>query len=173
MKSDEKRNLAEKVKENVEGATQVNVNVITKRGVKLPPNIMVFQTFAYLAATKLKPASNKVLMLFFASSGYENYVGMDVSTISERLDISERQVVRAVKELKDNNIIISTPHPADRRRNDYFLNPYSAWKGNSVARQKMMSIVPENQLDLFDIKANEHKEREKLEVRSGKPYLGE
>jgi len=173
MKNDEKRNLAEKVKENVDGATQVNVNVITKRGVKLPPNIMVFQTFAYLAATKLKPASNKVLMLFFANSGYENYVGMDVSTISEQLDISERQVVRAVKELKDNNIIISTPHPADRRRNDYFLNPFSAWKGHSVARQKMMSIVPENQLDLFDVKANEHKEREKLEIRSGKPYLGE
>jgi len=173
MNETEKRNLAASVKENFDKKTEVQVNVRTKNGVKLPPNIMVFQTFAYLAATRLKPASNKVLMLFFANSAYENYIGMDILAISEKLDISERQVARAIKELKDNNIIISTNHPSDKRRNDYFLNPHSAWKGNSVSRKKLMQIVPDNQLSLFGINSKQNSEREKIEIRSGKPYLGE
>ena len=173
MTESKKRKLAEDVKENVPGAKQVNVNVINKKGVPMPPNIMVFQTFAFLAATKLKPSTNKVLMLFFANSGYENYVGMDVLTICEKLEISKRSCVSALSELEKNNIIIKTDHPADRRRNDYFLNPYSAWKGNSNARKKMLEIIPENQLSLFGIPSRSNSERERIEIRTGTQYLGE
>ncbi len=173
MEDNEKRELAEEVKSKVPGAKQVNVNVIDKKGVPMPPNIMVFQTFAYLAATKLKPSTNKVLMLFFANSGYENYVGMDVVTIAEKLDITERTTIRALNELEKNNIIIKTHHPADRRRNDYFLNPYSAWKGHSVSRKKMLEIMPDNQLTLFGIPSRTNADREKAEIRTGTQYLGE
>ncbi len=160
--------IARGVKNLVPEATEVKVNIRNKRAVKLPPNIMVFQTFAFLAATKLKPSTNKVLMLFFASSGYENYIGMDVITISEKLDVSERSVVRSIRELEDNNIIIKTKHPVDKRRNDYFLNPYSAWKGNSYSRKKVLEILPSNQLCLFNVSAEDNSKRELQEVRTGK-----
>ena len=60
-----KKKLAEDIKKLVPEASTINVNFGKKR-IPLPPNIMVFQTFAFLAATELKPATNKVLMLFFA-----------------------------------------------------------------------------------------------------------
>jgi len=173
MEENEKRNLAQSVKDQVPGSKSVNINIRNEKRIPLPPNIMVFQTFAFLAATKLKPATNKVLMLFFAGSGYENYVGMDVKTICEKLDLSERTVIYAVKELEKHNVIIKTNNPRDRRRNDYFLNPYSAWKGNSESRKKMMEIIPENQLSLFGVESKQHGDREKIEIRNGNPYLGE
>jgi len=130
---------------------EVKVSVNKKRG-KLPPNIMVFQTFAYLSATQLKPATNKVLMFFFSISGYENYVGMDVSTIQEELKMSKPTVVNSLKELESNNIIIKTPNLTDKRRNDYFINPLSAWKGNSYTRkQKLKEGINNNlQISMFD-----------------------
>ena len=39
-------------------------------------------------------------MLFFANSAYENYVGMDIVTIGEKLNISERSVINAINELE-------------------------------------------------------------------------
>ena len=59
-------------------------------------------------------------MLFFANSAYENYVGMDIVSIGEKLNISERSVINAINELEKNKIIIRTKHPSDKRRNDYF-----------------------------------------------------
>ena len=86
------------------------------------------QKFAYLSATQLKPASTRVLMLFFALSGYENYVGMDVKTIQEELNIKSKvTIVAALSELEDNNIIIKIENAQDRRRNDYFINPLFIW----------------------------------------------
>ena len=59
-----KKKLAEDIKKLMPEASTISVNFGKKKRVPLPPNIMVFQTFAFLAATELKPATNKVLMLF-------------------------------------------------------------------------------------------------------------
>jgi hypothetical protein len=165
-----KKKLTEDIKKLIPEASTVNVNFGKKR-FPLPPNIMVFQTFAFLAATELKPATNKVLMLFFASSAYENYVGMDIITIGEKLNITSRSVIAAINELEKNKIIIRTKHPSDKRRNDYFLNPFSSWKGNAESRKKMIEIMPSNQLDLFGISEQDHKIREGNEIRKNTPLL--
>jgi hypothetical protein len=165
-----KKKLTEDIKKLIPEASTVNVNFGKKR-IPLPPNIMVFQTFAFLAATELKPATNKVLMLFFASSAYENYVGMDIITIGEKLNITSRSVIAAINELEKNKIIIRTKHPSDKRRNDYFLNPFSSWKGNAESRKKMIEIMPSNQLDLFGISEQDHKIREGNEIRKNTPLL--
>ena len=130
---------------------EISINVRQKRG-KLPQHLMVFQAFAYLSATKLRPATNKVLMYFFASSGYENYVGIDQKTIMEKLSLSKPTVVLALKELDENNIIKKFPNPIDHRRHDYFINPLSAWKGNSFTRKKMIQKITKedpDQLSMF------------------------
>ena len=132
------QNVHKAVSEIVGEGNQITIRNAPKR-TPLPPNIMVFQTFAYLAATKLKPATNQVLMLFFSKSVYEGFIGMDVKTISEELTITERSVISALNELVDNNIIIRVQNTADRRRNDYFINPMAAWKGNSYTRKTSLS----------------------------------
>ena len=142
------------------GQKEVNVQINVQKGRKapLPPNIMVMQKFAYLSATQLKPSTTRVLMLFFAMSGYENYVGMDVKTIQEELNLKTKMtVVQALKELEDNNIIIKIENSQDRRRNDYFINPYTAWKGNSNTRKKMQKnlAMHTSQLSLFPNTENE------------------
>jgi len=52
-------------------------------------------------------------------------------------------------------IIIRTKHPSDKRRNDYFINPVAAWRGNSYARKKIMSRIDPSQLLLFGEKPKE------------------
>jgi len=83
--------------------TNVHIRTQPKR-IPLPANVMVFQTFATMAATKLKASSCRVLMLFFAMSGYENYVGMDVKTIAEDLDMTSRSVISALNELEEDPV---------------------------------------------------------------------
>jgi predicted transcriptional regulator len=147
---DYKRSITEEVQKLVKNEHPDIENISTKiiikhnSGVKLPQNVMVFQKFAYLAATKLKPSTNQVLMLFWAMSEYENYVSMDVKTLSETLVIDERTVIRALNELEQYNIIIRTKHPSDKRRNDYFINPAASWKGNSNARAKKIKELATN-----------------------------
>lgn len=129
----------------------VNVYAGGKR-IQLAPMIMVFQKFAYLCATEMKPSSNKVLMLFFAVSAYENVVSMDVKTIQEYLGLGKTAVVTALNELEENNIIIKMQYTHDKRRHEYFINPYTAWKGNAQSRKaKLKEINKGNklQLDMF------------------------
>ena len=147
-------NSLKKITEESELGYDVNVSVnVSKNRKPMPPNIMVFQAFAYLSATKLKPASNKVLMLFFSLSGYENYIGMDVITIQEQLGLGKVTVINSLKELESNNIIIKTVNITDKRRNDYYINPLSAWKGNNFSRIKAVNKhneIDPNQLKMFD-----------------------
>lgn len=150
INKNKKQEFAKLVNDNLpELGNSSIVFVSQKKGVKLPPNVMVFQAFAYLAATKLKDSSNRVLMLLFSQSAYENYISMDVKTISEILNYTERSVITALSELVKNNIILKIKHPSDNRRHDYFLNPTSAWKGNSTSRLKMITKMDSNQLDIF------------------------
>lgn len=140
----------------------------------LAPNIMVFQTFAYLASTELKPSSNKVLMYLFSMSAYENFLGIDIKTLSEKLSMSERSVISALNELEDNGVIAKVKSGTDRRRNDYFINPMSAWKGNSTARKMKLDIIEDedpNQLHLFGETLADARKREKSEVRNKKSTI--
>ena len=166
-----KKEIAESVKNLVEKGSNVNVNIFSEKKTPLPPNIMVFQTFAFLAATELKPATNKVLMLFFANSGYENFISMDVETIAEKLSITRRTVSTAINELRKHNVIIEIKVIQDKRRKEYYLNPLSSWKGNSKSRKKILSIIPDNQLSLFGVSCSDVIKRENLEIKNKKPFL--
>lgn len=163
----DKKEIVKAVADVVGSGNSIHIGV-KKNRTALPPNIMVFQTFAMVAATQLKPATNKVLMLFFANSGYENFVGMDQKSIQEKLGIkSLTTVVNALNELEEHNIIIKTQNTTDRRRSDYFMNPFAAWKGHSETRKKAINMLPENQLSLFGIGAEDHKIREHNEIKNG------
>jgi hypothetical protein len=139
------RNVFSEVKNHQEETGVKSTTTVTIRNapqrVKLPDNIMVFQTFAFLASRKLLPCSNKILMWFFSGAEYENYIGVDVQTLVEDLNMTKKTIITGLKELEDNNIIIKFTNSKDRRRHDYFINPTAAWRGNSVARDKFLKKV--------------------------------
>lgn len=159
MKKNEKiaRDVYDVINDSYSGIpmeTKVSVRTAPKR-ISLPDNMMVFQSFAYLASTKLKPSTNRILMFFFAKSAYENFIGIDVKTLMEELKMSEPTVVNGLKELEVNNIIIKYQNTNDRRRHDYFINPTAAWKGNSYTRDKQIKKIKHDdpeQLNLFSTK---------------------
>jgi hypothetical protein len=139
--------------ENDSRPVETNVLIRTSpKRISLPPNLMVFQAAAYLCSTKLNASTNRILMFFFAKSAYENYIGIDIKTLMEELVMSKPTVVNALKELETNNIIIKYQNVNDNRRHDYFINPITAWKGNSYTRdrqiKKIAGINPD-QLDMF------------------------
>lgn len=145
--------IVKSVDKEIDGVNEITV-INAKKRPPLPNNIMVMQTFAFLSATKMKPATNQVLMLFFSKSEYENYIGMDILTISEEIGVSERTVIKSLKELEEYKVIIKTPHPSDKRRHDYFINPMAAWRGNSLSRKKQIQKVKEvdpSQLQMFGL----------------------
>lgn len=141
---------------------------------KIAPNIQLFQTAAYLAATCLSPSANKILMYFLSLSEFENYVGIDQKTLHEELNISLSSTEKGVKELVDNGIIIKVKHLSDKRRNDYFINPMQAWKGKAINRKMALTRLnkeAENQLHLFGETLEFNQQREIDEIKAKKPNL--
>jgi DNA-binding transcriptional regulator GbsR (MarR family) len=71
------------------------------------------------------------------------------------LNMSKPTVVNGLKELEENNIIIKYQNVNDNRRHDYFINPITAWKGNSYTRDKQIKKIAGSnpgQLELFSEK---------------------
>ena len=134
--------------------TNVTIRTAPKR-ISLPPNMMVFQAAAYLCSTKLNASTNRILMFFFAKSAYENYIGIDIKTLMDELSMSKPTVINALKDLEVNNIIIKYQNINDNRRHDYFINPITAWKGNSYTwdkQKKKLAGSNPDQLELFSSK---------------------
>lgn len=141
---------------------------------KSAPNIQLFQTAAYLAATCLSPSANKILMYFLSISEFENYVGMDQKSLHEELGMSLRSTTYGIKELVENGIIIKVAHISDKRRNDYFINPMQAWKGKTLNRKIALNKLNkefENQLHLFGEGYQDNQTRENNEIKAKKPNL--
>jgi hypothetical protein len=119
--------------------------------------VLVSQAFAKIASSRLKPVTCKLLIWIFGNSAYENYVSVDVFSMAEELGYDQRSVLRAFKELVENNILQKFPHPTDKRRNDYFVNPFATWRGNSFTR---LATINEHEkrgtdLTLFDMGTDE------------------
>ena len=74
-------------------------------------------------------------MYFLSQSGFENYASFDQKTLHENIGMSLSAVEKGIKELVENGLIIKTKHPNDARRNDYWINPMSAWKGKMSKRK--------------------------------------
>lgn len=129
--------LNNNVEQSIEG-NNYNVSVrIGNNRAYLPPNVMLFQEAALYIATQIKePSVCRVLVYFLGLSRYENHLSIDIDTIASDLVLSKRTVVRCLNILVEQNVIIKLPHPIDKRRHDYFINPLSAWRGNSNARNK-------------------------------------
>lgn len=119
---------------------------------RMPHSIFVLQQFCIeISARKYSSHTYRVLFYLFGLSQYENYVSIDIKTISESLGVAERSVLRATKDLQKDNILIKMSHPSDKRRKEYFINPMAAWRGKTLNRVKAIKKFGQNnkQLDLW------------------------
>jgi len=117
--------------------------VIKEKKGSLINAVFLFQNFA-LMFSKMKGISSttyKVLFYFFSLQGYKNFVSTDIKTISENLSISERSVIRAIDSLLELNIVLKSPYMHDKRRYEYFINPYTTWKGKTLDRDKHIKQI--------------------------------
>jgi len=164
MKKTEKKQIFKDFGDYLEGGTKevanqfgidADVTIITKgKTGKMPDSVFVIQDFAMKLAIKGGYSLNtyRVLFYFIAISQYENFVSVDINTISEDIEISIASVKRATKELSDDNIIVKVEHPTDKRRRDYFMNPKAMWRGKTINRDKFINKAKNNKilLTLFD-----------------------
>jgi DNA-binding MarR family transcriptional regulator len=128
------------------------ITIMKKQQGRTDPFVRVLQEFASAVVNhEFSKNTYRVMMLFFSTCQYQNFVNMDIKTISETLQITERNTIEAVKKLCENNIIIKVENLTDRRRNDYFLNPLAVWKGQTEDRRKTVKKLTDSktQLNLF------------------------
>lgn len=128
-------------------------NIYSLNRGKMPDAVFVLQQFCRDLSKRKNYSANtyRVLMHLFGLSQYENYVSIDVKSISEDIGMNESSVKRATKTLEKDNIIIKIKHPSDRRRIDYFINPMAAWRGKAINRTKSIKKLEDKkqQLDMF------------------------
>lgn len=179
VQDDAKKNVLERVANLLQDSginpEDYNLSLYKKPKVKSSPNIQLFQTAAYLAATTLSPSANKILMYFLSLSEFENYVGIDQKSINEELGISLSATEKGLRELRDNGVIVKVDHLSDKRRNDYFINPMHAWKGKMLNRKIALSKLHQNQnqLHLFGESLADSQIREQKEIIAKKPLFPE
>ena len=121
----------EKMLKSNDSVDDLKINVFVKKERKLENNkfLFLFQDTEFLLARNLSSGACKVIMLFRAICKYENKVDYTVKQIIKVSGLSRPTVFKALKELKEKGIILEMKDTEDERRNVYFLNPESQWKG--------------------------------------------
>ena len=84
---------------------------------------------AWLAKQKMTGEQSSVLLYLFSQLDFDNYLRVGLKEIAEEVGIQPSHVSRAVKVLKEKNIIVEGP-PAGKFKT-YRLNPYIAHKGKN------------------------------------------
>lgn len=133
-----------------------HTTIISRQKGTLPAFCFVMQDFAnkMLFYTKNKIIGNtaqSILWVFIGHMKYGNFIGLNVDTICDLVGKQKSIVHRALKNLKDCNIIKVIPDDQDKRRNLYWVNPESMWKGSAMDRTKKIKEAKEHgySLDLF------------------------
>jgi hypothetical protein len=137
-----KRQLAECIKASLgelnKEVASVTVRVDPIGRVKMPSSTFLIQASAQLASAKLSSSTCRVLLFLLSQSEYQNYIGIDIKSICDSIDMSKKSVINALSSLVNEGVILKITNATDRRRHDYFINPLVAWKGKSFNRKKQI-----------------------------------
>lgn len=134
------------------------VSVFVQRDIpkyKGEPFTILFQSINAVMVRKMKPVTCRLMLYLCCVSEYNNLIEMSMKTLAEDLNYNPRQVQRAMKELKEYNIINTLQNPKDKRLTLIMLNPRQSWKGAVKERAKAMQkleMINQLQLPLFDEK---------------------
>ncbi|WP_456325955.1 helix-turn-helix transcriptional regulator [Desulfonauticus submarinus] len=135
MNEDQKDNKKKKIEVTIDGMRKYNIEadnivmIMPNKKVKMTRWFMMFQDFIIeLSKDKdIKGEDFRVLLYLLANMDFENWIQVTQETISKELQMKKTNISRALKKLKDKNII----EVAKRGRiNIYRLNPDIVWKGS-------------------------------------------
>ena len=94
--------------------------------------IVLYQDAAgWLAQQDLTGEQLKVMLILFGKLDFNNYLRIGLKDIAELLNMQIANVSRAMKKLKELEIVIEGP-PAGKFKT-YRFNPYIAHKGSNVS----------------------------------------
>lgn len=134
------------------------VSVIVQRDTpkfRKEPFTLMFQAVNEAISRNITPATAKVLLYVCANVGYGNLIEKGTPQMAKELGYSTRQILRAMKELKDMGVILSSQNPSDGRYSVYHLNPMQSWKGKVADRAKKAPLINPSQIDIFDATGEE------------------
>ncbi len=148
---------AENISKSIQNEVNENmqVSVLFKSKIpRIPDYTQVFQEALkrIVAGEGMTLITYRVFCYLLGTMQFENFIGINIKTMAEDLNVSEPSIKRAMKQLKELNIVISIKDTMDRRLNCYMLNPKAAWKGKaknyiSVVK-KMKNLKDPGQLKL-------------------------
>lgn len=129
-----------------------NIISVSIRKPKIPRGpdfIMVYQEVGrQILEGNMCLSTSKVFFYLIMNITFENFIGIDLKTISEKINMPLPTVKKAMKELKDAGMLMSIKDNFDTRRNIYRLNPIVGWKGKQTNRIKTIK-QNQNQTLLF------------------------
>jgi DNA-binding MarR family transcriptional regulator len=141
-------NISEGIKKQLGEDVAVSVS-IRRKIAKTPDFVMIYQEIGkkVLEGT-ISLSTSKVFFYLVMNIDFENFIGIDLKSISENIKMPLPTVKKTMRELKEIGILISIKDNFDTRRNIYRLNPVVAWKGKVNNRTKAIKENP-NQVKMF------------------------
>jgi len=130
---------------------EVSVSVSLRRKIqKTSDFVMIYQEIGKkILEGEISTSTSKVFFYLVVNMSFENFIGIDLKSISDNINMPLRTVTQAMKDLKECGIIMSIKNNRDARRNDYRLNPIIAWKGKVKNKIRTMKENPD-QCRLFE-----------------------
>lgn len=113
---------------------------------------IVFQAVNSLLVKEMSLVDCKVLLYLISRVQYGNLIDRTIKEIAEDLGYKDSQwIQKSLKSLEKTKVILKSQHPQDKRRYVYMLNPKQSWKGTVKDRQKTISLLNPDQLQMnFD-----------------------
>lgn len=135
-------NISEGIKKQLGEDVAVSVS-IRRKIAKTPDFVMIYQEIGkkVLEGT-ISLSTSKVFFYLVMNIDFENFIGIDLKSISENIKMPLPTVKKTMRELKEIGILISIKDNFDTRRNIYRLNPVVAWKGKVNNRTKAIKENP-------------------------------
>jgi len=133
---------------------QLIVQIRTNKIPPVPDFVMIWQEAIkrVVVGEGLTLITYRVMFFLIGSMEFQNFIGINIKTMAEDLKVSVPSVDRAMKQLKELNIVISIKDTMDKRRNAYMLNPLAGWKGKArnyiSTLKKMKNLKTPGQLTL-------------------------
>jgi len=147
--------VAESIRENFGEDMAVSLSIRKAKIPVTPDFVMVYQEVGKkILEGNIALSSSKVFFYLIMNIDFQNFIGIDLKSISENIKMPLPTVKKAMRELKEAGILLSVKDNFDARRNVYRLNPLTAWKGKVRNRIKQMKEDPA-QLAIWDSKKNE------------------
>jgi len=154
LNENQANNIAENIRKEV-GDDNMQVSVMLRKNIPVIPDfVMIFQevTKRIVVGEGLSLITYRVLFFMLGSMEFQNFIPISIEQMATDLNVSVPSVKRAMKQLKELNIVISIRDSMDKRFNNYMLNPLTAWKGKArnylTVVKKMKNLQTPGQLKL-------------------------